>query len=78
MRRNLELTAVLYMEKVQLGNDQEMVQSERNSQSKNGSGKKLNWHLGTYTDSPLDEIKYVGYLRSSLHPPRYQGSYTSF
>ena len=28
--------------------------------------------------SPLDEIKHVGYLRSSLHPPRYQGSYTSF
>ena len=30
------------------------------------------------SSSPLDEIKYVGYLRSSLHPPRYQGSYTSF
>ena len=30
------------------------------------------------TNSPLDEIKYVGYLRSSLHPPRYQGSYISF
>ena len=34
--------------------------------------------LSIFLFSPLDEIKYVGYLRSSLHPPRYQGSYTSF
>ena len=36
--------------KVQVGNDQEMAQSERNSHSINrGVGKKLKWHLGTYT-----------------------------
>ena len=41
---------------------------------------EMNYHFKEYktTYSPLDEIKYVGYLRSSLHPPRYQGSYTSF
>ena len=34
----------------QVGNDQEMAQSERNSHSINrGVGKKLKWHLGTCT-----------------------------
>ena len=35
--------------KVQVGNDQEKAQSERNSHSKNQGGKKLNWQLGTKT-----------------------------
>ena len=31
----------MYVKKVQVSNDQEMAQSERNSQSKNRGGKKL-------------------------------------
>ena len=34
---------------VQVGSDQEKAQSERNSHSKNGGGKKQNGRLGTYT-----------------------------
>ena len=35
--------------KVKVGNDQEMAQSERNSDSKNRGGKKLNQQSGTFT-----------------------------
>ena len=34
--------------KVQVGNDQEKVQSEKDSRSKNRGGKKLNEQSGTY------------------------------
>ena len=39
----------LYHKKVKVGNDQETMQSKRNSKSKNRGGKKLNWQLVTYT-----------------------------
>ena len=35
--------------KVQVGNDQEKAQSEKDSHSKNRCGKKLNKQSGTYT-----------------------------
>ena len=35
--------------KVQVGNDQEKTQSEKDSHSKNRGGKKLNLQSGTYT-----------------------------
>ena len=35
--------------KVQVGKDQEKAQSEKDSHSKNGGGKKLNKQSGTYT-----------------------------
>ena len=45
-----DISGILPYKKVQVGNDQEMAQSEGNFHSKNrGVGKKLKWHLGTYT-----------------------------
>ena len=41
------------VEKVKVGNDQEMAQSERNSHSKNRGGKNLNLQSGTYTVSRM-------------------------
>ena len=36
------------LKKVQVGKDQEMAQSEKDSHSKNRGGKKLNLQSGTY------------------------------
>ena len=35
--------------RVQVGNDQEKAQPERNPHTQNRGGKKPNWQLGTYT-----------------------------
>ena len=40
---------LIHCKKVQVSNDQEKAQSERDSLSKNGGGKKLDSQLGTYT-----------------------------
>ena len=39
------------IEKVQVGNDQENAQTERNYHSESRGGKKINWQLGTYKKS---------------------------
>ena len=39
----------LNLKKIQVGNDQEKAQSEKDSHSKNRGGKKLNLQSGTYT-----------------------------
>ena len=58
--------------KVQVGNDQEMVISERNSHSINrGVGKNLKRHLGTYTrktySKPSEQLLSKRRSHSYLH-----------
>ena len=63
----------LAKKKVQVGNDQEKVQSERNSHSKNRGGKKLNGQLGTYTKKtfrkPCEQLFPIRVIRQPLSNP---------
>ena len=43
------MAPIVTLKKVQVGNDREKAQSERDSHSKNRGGKKLNKLSGTYT-----------------------------
>ena len=52
--------------KVQVGKDQEMAQSEKDSHSKNRGGKKTNQQSGTYT------MKHIVSRMSSYFPNRWQ------
>ena len=53
------------MGKVQVGNDQEAAQSEKDSHSKNRGGKNLNKQSSTYT------IKHIISRMSSYFPNRW-------
>ena len=55
--------------KVQVGKDQEMAQSEKDSHSKNRGGKKPNQQSGTYT------MKHIVSRMSSYFPNRWPLSY---
>ena len=59
----------LISKKVQVGKDQEKVQSEKDSHSKNRGGKKPNQQSGTYT------MKHIVSRMSSYFPNRWPLSY---
>ena len=46
---NIYKTTRISKQKVQVGNDQEKAQSEKDSHSKNRGGKKLKYQSGIYT-----------------------------
>ena len=58
-----------HQKKVQVGKDQEMAQSEKDSHSKNRGGKKPNQQSGTYT------MKHIVSRMSSYFPNRWPLSY---
>ena len=66
---NKETKSYHIYEKVQVGKDQEMAQSEKDSHSKNRGGKKPNQQSGTYT------MKHIVSRMSSYFPNRWPLSY---
>ena len=58
-----------WFKKVQVGKDQEMAQSEKDSHSKNRGGKTPNQQSGTYT------MKHIVSRMSSYFPNRWPLSY---
>ena len=56
---------IIRCKKVQVGNDQEKVNSEKDSHSNNRSGKKLNQQSGTYKFTRAF-YNYVHWIKSQM------------